>query len=122
VATELIRISSKIAWQRAEVHPLDYRLETTLDFDVNGSPFRVTISALPGSEFFAALPHLRCVSIWEFSSHERGWVEPGRYDVRLNDDDDYDKESVSCDCVKWGSPETVPNSSEPPRFRPSRDS
>ena len=110
--TELIRISSKIAWQRAVVRPLDYCLETTLDFDVKGSPFRVTFDALPDSEFFAALANLRCLSIWEFSSQERGWVEPGRYEVRLNDDDDYDKQSASCGCVKWGPPDMKPTKNE----------
>lgn len=98
---ELYRIAGP-RWFNATIINRSYGFETTLRFKVSAGPVSIAFNSLPDNRFFQTLPHLRCVSIWEFSKAERGWVESGRYQIRLNDDDDYDMELVQCDFVRWG--------------------
>lgn len=100
---ELVRIDSQVSWLRSEIRPVERGFETTLQFSVNGSLFGITFNALPASDFFQTLLHLRRLSIHEISSQDRGWVEPGRFEIRLNDDDDSDLEYVQADHVQWGA-------------------
>lgn len=111
--SELIRFRPKLTWLNASVRPLHSWIETVLHLDAQGQPISVGFNALPDTNFFQALRSLRCLSVWEFTSEERGWVENGRFEVRVNDDDDYDKEVLKCEYVRWGPLSNLPNSSAP---------
>jgi hypothetical protein len=119
--SELIRFSSRVTWLNASVRPLHIWVETVLHLDAQGQPISVCFNSVPDAAFIQALRSLRCLSIWEFTSEERGWVEPGLYEVRVNDDDDYDREVLTCDYVRWGPFSNLPNSSAPASAPPSRE-
>lgn len=99
---ELVRISSDILWCNAVIRPCPSGFETVLHFFVRGESFSIAFNSLPDPNFFEALREIRCVSVVEYGSAERGWVEEGRYVVFVNDDDDYDKCRALGDYVRWG--------------------
>jgi hypothetical protein len=99
---ELLRVTSGICWRRTVIRPRSTGPETEVCFEVEGVPFSVAFNSIPDRAFLHGLAELRCIAVYEFSSEERGWVEPGRYQVRINDDDDIDDEAVLADYVRWG--------------------
>lgn len=98
---ELLRVAGNLQWTGADIHPCPTGMETVLRFMSDGTPFSLTLDALPDHGFFLALPKVRCVSVFEFTRAERGWLESGRHQVLINDDHDCDTNWVSCDAVRW---------------------
>lgn len=99
---QLLHLESDAHWLHAIVRPHARGMETELHFRVNENDYFVTFDVLPSPEFLIGLVHMRNLSVYERSLSERGWVESGRFEVLLNDDDDHDCESVLCDEIRWG--------------------
>jgi hypothetical protein len=103
MARELVRIASHVRWRQTVIRPGRVGLETELSFEVGGQPFSLTLDSVPEKTFLCGVAHARCLAVYEVSSAERGWVESGRYQVRINDDeDDLDTATALADEVEWG--------------------
>ena len=88
MAQELLRIASQILWREGVIRPGGPGLETELSFEVEGRPFSLTLDSVPERPFWCALPHARSLAVYQISSTERGQMESGRFQVRINDDED----------------------------------
>jgi len=98
---ELFRVVSGIQWLETVIHPTDGGIETVLRFNDNGQLLCITINNIPNDEFLARVVNADCISIVEFSLAERGWVENGRYQVQINDDDEIDFATVAGSIASW---------------------
>ncbi|MDG3007306.1 hypothetical protein [Paludisphaera mucosa] len=99
---ELLRIAADIRWLRTVIQPGQAGLATELFFEVAGRPFSLTLDTVPEKAFLHTLAHTRCLAVLQISSVERGWVEAGRFEIRINDDDDGAEANAMADQVEWG--------------------
>lgn len=100
--TELLRVASGMRWERTTIRRGEAGLETELLFGIDGRPFAVTIDSMPRGDFLLGVLDACSLVIYEVSSEERGWVEPGRYQIRLGEDDDLGVVTALADHVHWG--------------------
>jgi hypothetical protein len=98
---ELIRIAADIRWCRTVIQSGQIGLETELFFEIDGQPFSLTLDSVPEKAFLHTVAHTRCLAVYEISSMERGWVESGRFQIRINDDDDIAEATAMADQVEW---------------------
>jgi hypothetical protein len=97
----LLQIAENIRWMETSIRPTPTGMETTILLNAEGKELSVIIDAAPTREFLCKLADLHCLSIYEFSLQERGWVEPGRYELCLNDDGDIDQASLFGSAIQW---------------------
>ena len=102
--TELFRVDSEVHWKRTTIRRGVAGLETELLFDVTGQSLSVTMDSMPREDFLIALLEVESLVIQEVSNEERGWVEPGRYRILINEEDYLDHLNAAiaiADQVRW---------------------
>ena len=94
--SELVRIASGLRWFQTLIRPGELGLETEICFEVEGIHWSLAFNSIPDRAFLAQLAYTSFIAVFEFSFEERGWVEPGRYQIWIED------EAVSAEYVRWG--------------------
>ncbi len=98
---ELIRIAADIRWYRTVTQAGQFGLKTDIFFEVGSQSFSLVLDTVPEKAFLHTLAHARCLAIYEISSVVCGWVESGRFQIRINDDDDIAEATAMADRVEW---------------------
>ena len=85
--TTLLHHDLGLDWLQTVVHRTSNGIETELHFDIDGRELIVFVESVPETDFLRKACKAEGLSVVEFSSQERGWVENGRYEIQLLDED-----------------------------------